>query len=365
MKTNYFILIIGSILLFACKKDEEPEAITNVAAPSYDPSPYIIEYPIHFSPPQLPEDNPLTEQGVKLGKMLFHETALSSDNSQSCASCHLQSAGFSDPEQFSIGVEGLPGLRHAMSVFNMAWNDNGFFWDGRAAELRDQALLPIQDELEMDESLENVVQKLSDMDVYRNQFIRAFGSEEISPELISLALEQFMFSIVSVNSKYDRFLLGEETLTPAEERGRLLFFTEYNPFFPEESGADCAHCHSGINFENDQYMNNGLDSEAEITDEGRKNATGLEEDRGRFKVTSLRNIAHTAPYMHDGRFNTLEEVINHYNSGIQNSNSVDPAILATQETGLMLSQEDIADLIAFLHTLSDDDLFTSSEYQME
>ncbi len=365
MKTNYFILLISSILLLACAKDEEPELTNNEPAVSYDPSPYQLDYPIHFPPPQLPEDNPLTVQGVKLGKMLFHETALSADNSQSCASCHLQTDGFSDPAQFSIGVQGLPGTRHAMAVFNMAWNNNGFFWDGRAAELRDQALLPIEDELEMDESLNNVVQKLSNIQEYREQFVRAFGSEEITPTLISLALEQFMFSIVSVNSKYDRYLLGEETLTPEEERGRLLFFTEYNPFFPDDSGADCVHCHAGINFENDQYMNNGLDTEAEISDEGRKNATGLEEDRGKFKVTSLRNIAVTAPYMHDGRFTSLEEVMEHYNSGIKNSNSVDPAILATQETGLMLSAQDISDIVAFLGTLTDDDLLTSSEYQAD
>ncbi|MDG1158875.1 MAG: cytochrome c peroxidase [Flavobacteriales bacterium] len=360
-----YILLIVVLGLSACKKDEPEEETSPANTVVYDASPYTIQHPNHFPPPLLPADNPLTVQGVKLGKMLFHETLLSADNSQACASCHLQANAFSDPLQFSIGVQGLPGERHSMSVFNMAWNNNGFFWDGRAPELRDQAILPILDELEMDETLENVIEKLGAEENYRHQFIRAFGSEEITAEKIALALEQFMFSIVSVDSKYDRFLQGTEELTESEERGRLLFFAEYNPFFPEDSGADCAHCHSGINFENDQYMNNGLDSEAEITDEGRKNVTGLDEDRARFKVTSLRNIAESAPYMHDGRFNTLEEVIAHYNEGIQASNSVDPAILATSETGLMLTDQDIQDLIAFLHTLSDEIFLSNPAYQAD
>lgn len=249
-----------------------------------------------------------------------------------------------------------------MPVVNMAWNSNGFFWDGRAPLLRDQSLGPIQDELEMDETLENVVAKLSARQDYREQFIRTFGTSEITPTRMSLAMEQFMNSIVSFDSKYDRYQMGLETLSESEERGRELYFTEYNPFFPEASGADCAHCHGGSNFENDLYMNNGLDVDGAITDLGRFNVTDNAEDIGKFKVPTLRNVGLTAPYMHDGRFETLEEVVAHYNEGIQISASVDPALANTQDTGLLLDAQDVADLVAFLHTLSDATFQTNPAY---
>lgn len=350
--THTLIFIFGIAPIFhACKKDEAQEA--DIAVVEYDDTAYVLEYSSEFPPPPIPQDNELTVQGVKLGRMLFHEQALSADGSQSCASCHNQNTGFSDTAQFSIGVNGLPGHRQAMTIANLAWNTNGFFWDGRAPMLRDQALLPIQDELEMDETLDNVVSKLSAMPRYTDQFVRAFGSGEVTAERIGLAMEQFMNSIVSMNSKYDRYLAGSETLTESEERGRMLYFTEYNPFFPDQSGADCAHCHGGANLENDQYMNNGLDADADMEDFGHMDVTNNPEDKGKFKVVSLRNIALTPPYMHDGRFQTLEEVVAHYNEGIQSSSTVDPAILATQETGLMLDEQEQADLVAFLHTLTD------------
>ena len=257
----------------------------------------------------------------------------------------------------------MEGKRQAMSVFNMAWHTNEFFWDGRAHLLRDQALLPIQDPLEMNESLANVIAKLKDSESYRNQFIRAFGSDEINELRISLALEQFMNSIVSFNSKYDQFLRGEATLSASEERGRALFFDEFNPGFPSTSGADCAHCHAGRTFENDLYMNNGLDADGQFMDEGRYEATNDPADKGKFKVTSLRNIELTAPYMHDGRFSTLEEVIDHYNDGLKASATLDPALNYTRVSGgLQLTAQDKADLIAFLKTLTDQDLISDPRY---
>src|SRR5690606_2773238 len=152
--------------------------------------------------------------------MLFYEKMLSGDNSQSCGSCHLQAFAFTDTARLSIGIRGLPGKRQAMSVFNMAWHTNDFFWDGRAELLRHQALFPIQDELEMDETLPRVVAKLEASQTYRDQFVRAFGDAGITPERISLALEQFMHSIVSNQSRYDRYLEGTAQLTESEERGR-------------------------------------------------------------------------------------------------------------------------------------------------
>ena len=268
-----------------------------------------------------------------------------------CASCHNQANAFDDTARFSTGIKGLKGKRQAMAIFNLAYNNNEFFWDGRAHLLRHQAVKPIQDALEMDETIVNVINKLAASQKYKDQFARTFGNTEITEDKIGLALEQFMVSITSYQSKYDDFLAGKINLTTSEERGRRLYFREYNQFIPDSSGADCAHCHGGFNFENDRYMNNGLD--AIFQDSGRYNATKNPNDIGKFKVVSLRNIAITAPYMHDGRFQTLAQVIDHYDHGIKSSNTLDPAIATTQATGLRLSPQNKADLIAFLNTLTD------------
>ena len=359
-KTLYILGICSFItLLFSC--GEDPVVDPPEEEIMQDTTSYNLIYG-DLPPPNLPEDNKLTVQGVELGRMLFYETMLSRDDSQSCASCHRQEHAFTDTARFSLGVEGLPGKRQAMSVFNMAWNTNEFFWDGRAHLLRDQAILPIQDELEMDETLENVIQKLSDSKTYRDQFTRVYGSDEITVDKLAKALEQFMMSIVSYDSKFDRWKAGLVELTESEERGMMLYNTEYNEFFPEFSGADCAHCHGGANFENDLYMNNGLDSEADFTDLGRENVTMDIADRAKFKVPSLRNIELTAPYMHDGRFNTLEEVIEHYDNGIHPSPTLDFALLATTNTGLRLDDQDKQDLINFLKTLTDESLLTDERY---
>jgi cytochrome c peroxidase len=247
-----------------------------------------------------------------------------------------------------------------MSAVNMLWNTNGYFWDGRAQKLRDQSIMPIQDPLEMNETMENVVEKLEQDTLYTHQFFRAFGSENISSYRIGLALEQFMNSIVSYRSKYDLYLEGTATFTEEEELGMDLFFDEYNPFFPETSGADCGHCHGGKNFSSQEYMNNGLDSI--YNDDGRYEVTGLESDRGAMKVTTLRNIDLTPPYMHDGRFKTLEEVIDHYNEGLHNNASLNPALAMTMGTGLMLTDTDKSALLAFLKTLTDTSLIQDSHY---
>lgn len=354
---KYLWLVCLGLLIISCSEDdpvmEEPV--------EYDPTPYVLNIG-HFPEPDLPIDNMLTREKVQLGRMLFYEKKLSKGETQSCAGCHNQADAFTDTLQFSLGVEEMPGKRQAMSVFNMAWHSNEFFWDGRAHLLRDQAILPIQDPLEMNETLENVITKLSADQMYVDQFKRAFDKDEIVIDDVALALEQFMLSIVSNDSKYDRYLAGTETLTESEERGRQLYFAEYNPFFPDLSGADCAHCHGGLNFENDMYMNNGLDTDADFTDIGREEVSGDPMDRAKFKVMSLRNIEVTAPYMHDGRFTTLEEVIDHYNEGIQESSTVDPAILNTKSTGLLLTEQDKIDLINFLKTLTDYTFFENEEY---
>ena len=192
--------------------------------------------------------------------------------------------------------------------------------------------------------------------------MRAFGSNEINEVKISLALEQFMNSIVSNKSKYDQFLKDSTVYTLSEKRGRRLFFKEYNPFFPNESGADCAHCHSGANFQNNQYMNNGLDEDINMKDIGRQAVTNNPKDKGNFKVTSLRNISLTGPYMHDGRFSSLEEVVEHYNSGLKDSTTLDPALEQTRPKGLGLTSQDKIDLVNFLKTLTDNELTINKNY---
>lgn len=355
---SVFAVAALALGLSACA---EPDDVLVGTLPQYDVTPYPLEVG-DMPPAPIPNDNQLTVEKVKLGRMLFYEKRMSRNGTIACGSCHLQSHGFSDPRQFSLGVDNLPGKRQAMAAFNLAWNNNGFFWDGRAPLLRDQAVMPIQDHLEMDQDLPGLVDRLQGIQIYKDQFVRAYGSERVTADRIAKALEQFMFSIVSYDSKYDRYLAGTADLTASERRGRDLFFAEYNPFFPQTSGADCQHCHSGKNFENDEYINNGLDAEVDFTDLGYEVVTGSANDRATFKVPTLRNIALTAPYMHDGRFRTLEEVVDHYNSGIHDSPTLHVTLRNTIGTGLLLTQQEKADLVAFLHTLTDESLATNPAY---
>ncbi len=347
MKKILYAFILSS-LFAACEPFGQDEPVA-----TYDPTPYALSIG-DFPTPDLPADNKPTVAGVQLGRMLFYEKMLSKDGSQACADCHKQQDAFSDIRRFSIGVEQLPGKRQAMAVMNLAWHANGMFWDGRAPHVRDQALKPIQDPLEMNETLPNVVAKLSADKDYTDQFIRAFGDPTVTSERVGLALEQFMFTMVSCNAKYDQALRGQATLTASEQRGKDLFFSEFDPF-GSEKGAECFHCHAGHNFSNDEFMNNGLDTDAGQVDEGRQKVTGDPADHGKFKVPSLRNVARTAPYMHDGRFATLEEVIDHYDHGVRPSATVDPLMQYNlQPGGLQLTAQDKTDLIAFLHTLTDE-----------
>lgn len=358
MKNNkiwtLLIILTLSVVIYSCKKDYEV-----VQADGHTHTHATINSK-NFPVPNIPSDNLLTEEGIALGRMLFYDTKLSRDNTMSCASCHNQETGFSDTTKFSIGIKGLPGKRQAMAIFNMLWHSNDFFWDGRADLLRHQSLMPIEDPLEMDDDLDNVVAKLQASEMYRNAFVKAFNTETVDTLLISKALEQFMNSIVSNQSKFDAYLDSNATLTALEERGRFLFFNEFTPSVPSQSGADCAHCHSGLIFMNNKYMNNGLDDEASFTDLGREAVTGNASDRAKFKVPTLRNIELTPPYMHDGRFKTLREVINHYNTGVKMSSTLDGAIVPTVG-GLNLSPADVDALEAFLKTLTDRSLATNPD----
>ena len=319
--------------------------------PLYLPEKYTA-YPFTvsgtFPIPDLPRDNPLIEERVELGKKLFHETALSRDGSISCASCHQPAAAFSDPRRFSIGVRNQIGRRQAMPLSNLAWKTN-FFWDGRAPSLRAQTLVPIRDHTEMDETPERLCNKLAAMSDYPPLFRAAFGSPETTAEKIGLALEQFLLTLTDYDSKFDRALKGKATLNDEEKRGFELFMTEYEPR-TGQFGADCFHCHGGPLFSDHQFHNNGL--AADDADPGRFRVTKNEADRNKFSTPSLRNIARTAPYMHDGRFATLEEVVAHYDHGVARTPTLDPNLAKHPPEGLGLSEADQRALVAFLKSLN-------------
>ncbi len=315
----------------------EKDAALPAAAGSTTPligTPYRFQVAKGFPLPELPADFPLTNERVELGRRLFHDARLSRDDRQSCATCHQQKFAFADPRRFSVGVDEKAGTRNAMPLFNLAWKKE-FFWDGRVPSLRAQALEPIQNPIEMHASLADVVEKLVRDKTIATAFATAFGTAEITPEKIGVALEAFMLTLTSFDSKFDRSLRGEAVLDDAEKRGFELFVTEYDPR-QRQFGADCFHCHGGALFTDHTLRNNGLAHEP-----------------GRFATPSLRNVARTAPYMHDGRFATLEEVLEHYDHGITRTPSLDPNLGKHPAAGLGLSAADREALVAFLKTLTD------------
>ena len=301
-----------------------------------------------FPIPALPSDNPLIAERVELGRQLFHDPRLSADNSLACASCHQAQAALSDPRGKSVGIHGQLSRRHSMPLFNLAWKQQ-FFWDGRAPSLREQVLMPIQDPREMGASLPSVLHKLSADADYRMRFADAFESGAINATNLSLALESFLLSLTSYDSKFDQAMQGKTKLSAAEQRGFELFMTEYEPR-SGQYGADCFHCHGGALFTDNRFHDNGLQADHDL---GLGAITRRRSDAHHFATPSLRNVALTAPYMHDGRFETLEQVIEHYSSGIQRRVTLDPNLSKHPTGGLQLSAADQAALLAFLKTLSD------------
>ncbi|PHN05772.1 cytochrome-c peroxidase [Flavilitoribacter nigricans] len=361
------LILLGILLLgTACKKDTvgddscETCPATDLIPGTYAPEPYVLELADWMGEPIIPADNPLTKDGVALGRMLFYDPIVSSDSTMSCASCHAPDLGFTDGTAFSTGVEGRQTTRSSMPLFNLAYNPNGFFWDGRSPSMEDQALHPIMDRVELNEDWENVVRKFQRHPDYPQRFRKAFGIErtsEITKELAVKALAQFERTLISQDSRFDRVVYRNEGwLTDSEQRGKDLFYVE--PSLVDHPG--CSHCHGGVNFTDFSFRNNGIDSVATLNDfpdKGLGAVTGRVYDNGRFKVPSLRNIELTAPYMHDGRFATLEEVLDHYKTGGHGVENEDPNIVPFTLTG---SQKQ--DLIAFLRTLTDTTFIKNPAY---
>ena len=347
-------LLIYFTLILSCSS-ERLESET-----SYTPIPVNLNIPDVFQdrilPPVIPSNNPLTEEGIELGKKLFFDKKLSVNGSQSCADCHKPSNSFTDARQYSIGVDNIQGTRNSMPLFNLAWNyDDRFFWDGRELSLERQVFDPITNPIEMHNTIANLVQELQIDSEYPEMFLKAFGTEIIDSVQIGKAIAQYERTIISANSKFDKYLLGQTTLTIQEEEG-------FNVFMDEERG-DCFHCHGNENnplWTDNKFHNNGLDNN--FSDLGLGAVTGNPNDNGKFKTPSLRNLEFTAPYMHDGRFSTIDEVINHYSEGLQDSQTVDPLMKMVSQGGVQLSFEEKANLKAFLLTLSDYDFISNPDF---
>jgi len=343
---------LTSVFSFITVQYPEDEAPVSAVKPLYLPekyTPYRFKMSKRFPRPALPRDNPLLEERVTLGKKLFHDKRLSKDKSISCASCHSEETAFSDARALSLGVDGRTGKRNSMPLFNLAWKSS-FFWDGRAGSLREQVLMPIQDHLEMDLDLTVLEKRLSEDPDYQKDFAAAFSGNDVTTEKMALALENFLLTLTSYNSKFDKAMAGKEKLSKLEKRGMQLFFTEYEPR-SGSYGADCFHCHGGADFSDHQFHNNGITPKNQ--DLGRYAFTKKESDKLKFSTPSLRNLTKTAPYMHDGRFETIEEVVSHYSGAMYLSDNLDANLAKHPKIGLQLKAEDKRALVAFLKSLSE------------
>ncbi len=326
MRILPFLLLL--FVLTGCKTDDvTPDVTYSFIAPENFPEP-TYDF----------ERNPITEAGFKLGKRLFNELRLSRDNSVSCASCHQQAVAFADPQhRLSVGVDERAGVRNAPGLFNLAFISE-FMHDGGIPHLDFVPINAITSEVEMDEELANVVSKLNADAGYREEFRRAFAEDSITSGHMFQALSQYQLLLVSDRSKYDDVVLGrnDAAFTEAEQRGFNFFKT------------NCQNCHAGELFTDGSYRNNGLDGEGEL-DDGRNLITETVADLGKFRVPTLRNVGRTAPYMHDGRLRSLEEVLLHYRTGVQTSSTLDPAL----NNGIPMTDMEVSDLLAFLETLTD------------
>lgn len=350
---RYFLVLAAFLVLLSSFLTEEIEL-----------HPYKLVYPTSFgSRFTIPTDNPTTVEGVSLGRMLFYETLLSQTNTISCGSCHEQAKAFSDGRKLSIGVSGKPTRRNSMSLANLLWVKN-LFWDGRVSGLENQATFPLTHPDEMGQSLDVSAKKLTQTRRYPSFFQEVFGTSVITGEQITKALAQFERTLISADSPYDRSLKSEYQLSASEQRGKELFMR--GPA-PERGvrGGNCAHCHGGAKFFQEVFHNNGLDSIA-VLDKGRQEITNDALDNGRFRVATLRNIALTAPYMHDGRFATLEQVLDHYNEHFHFSPNLSHELRTSHNEpsgqGLGLTSSEKKDIIAFLHTLTDSTFIANPQF---
>lgn len=333
-------------VMASCSSDDQYASIP-------ENSPYDLVIPSNF--PDIQQDianNYPTKYGVELGRKLFYDARLSKDNTISCAFCHEQTSAFTHHgHDFSHGINNLVGIRNAPAVQNMIFQSE-YFYDGASNSLEMLSIVPIHNPVEMDETLPTIAEKLKQDAEYVRLFGGAFENQQISSANILKALGQFMTIMISADSKYDKYIRNEMggTLDTQELQGLALFQN------------NCASCHSTDIFTDNSFRNNGLPPNPNLNDLGRETVTGFEYDRYKFKVPSLRNVALTAPYMHDGRFGSLQSVLNFYSNGVRNTQNLDPILQQHTALGIPLTQEEKLAIIAFLKTLTDEKFITNPEF---
>lgn len=346
----YFVALASVLLALATvscqKKEEKPFSVT----------PYELPQPIYFpTKTNIPADNPITEEGVALGKKLFYDNRLCGrsipDTVMCCASCHHRN------NNFEIGGD-LTNTHHVMlPLVNLAWNTTGLGWNGAVKSIEEMVFLAVTASDEINGDTAQIVSVLQNTDDYPLLFSKAFGSERITFIGIQRAIAQYVRSLVSYGSKFDRYLNGEVMLSQDEMQGYMLFITE--------EGADCFHCHGGGSnalFTTHLFYNNGLDSVFNDPMD-RFAVTGDPMDRGAYKVPTLRNITRSGPYMHDGRFKTLDEVIDFYSEGVHNTAYTNPLMHHAMENGVQLTEQEKQQLKAFLKTLDDEGFLNETNHE--
>lgn len=337
--------------------------VTAFSSKNTEDEPITFNYPAYFGNRfEIPIDNPTTNNGVYLGRLLFYEPLLSANNKLTCESCHQQKLAFTDGKSFSVGVDNSLTSRSAMSLSNLIWIKN-YFWDGRVSSLELQAKFPMTSVHEMGQSLETSAIKLKQNANYPSLFKKAFGSDSITGNEIIKAITQFERTLISCNSKYDQYLQGHRQLTNEELNGLKLFNQAPQPE-KQIRGANCTQCHTTPKTFSNVFHNNGLDSFPK--DLGVEIQSGIAADRGRFRVPTLRNIALTAPYMHDGRFKTLEEVLDHYSEHVAQSASLSVVMQNSSNIvgarSLFLTKTEKENIIAFLKTLTDSSFISDNRF---
>lgn len=370
-----FTMIIPGFYL-ACKKEVPIQLVHISDTISYNPTPFHFDLPWYFPTlMNIPDDNPLTVEGIYLGRCLFYDMRFSGyqapDSQMCCATCHLQEKAFECGVNgpfaggHPIGIGGNYTPHYMLPLFNLVWHNNGYLWNGVIREdnpnaskrrLEDLVWMGVYAKHEMFSDSNRAKAAIHNIPGYKPLFKAAFGTEEITFKLMAKAIGQFVRSIVSCNSKFDRYLQGQTSLSSSESNGFVLFVTE--------TGADCFHCHGGDGnplFSTYQYYNNGKDTVFSDPND-HYGVTGDPTDIGAYKAPTLRNCELTGPYMHDGRFTTLDQVIDFYSEGVTWSPYISPLMHKVNEGGAHLTPQQKADLKAFLLTLTDQVLLTNPDY---
>lgn len=374
------LLFIAVFLLLAqCRPTPaptpDPDAGIDLTGIPYNPQTYTIQKPAFYPDVPVPDSNQMTVAGVQLGRRLFYDPILSGDSTMSCSSCHMPQGNFTDNKAVSTGIDGIAGRRSAMALVDIAYATNGLFWDGRVRTLEQQALRPVEDPIELHNKWEVVVQRLQTHRDYPTYFRQAFGisnSKQITKELAAKAIAQFERILISSGtSKFDQYTQGNlDAFDDEELDGKLLFFDEGGAYnLPD---AQCFHCHGTLNLlSSNNYFNNGLDSVASLddfVDKGLGEFTGKRSDNGKFRAPSLRNIAMSAPYMHDGRYQTLEQVVAQYSD---DGFKVENEDIFIGQVGFPLGNGHYSGLtdyqqhaiVKFLNTLTDTAFVNNPEFQ--